>query len=51
MIFFKYSDSIPDTKGRIDLAVFPVLQVGPHNNHTGALAAQLLEVSAPEFRE
>merc|ERR1712113_1254617 len=51
MIFFKYSDSIPDIKERIDMAVFPGLQGGPHNHQIGALAAQLLEVSTPEFVE
>merc|ERR1712226_760185 len=51
MIFFKYSDAIPDIKERIDMAVFPGLQGGPHNHQIGALAAQLLEVSTPEFVE
>jgi glycine hydroxymethyltransferase len=51
MIFFKYSDAIPDIKERIDMAVFPALQGGPHNHQIGALAAQLLEVSTPEFVE
>merc|ERR1719230_2561260 len=49
MIFFKYSDAIPDIKERIDMAVFPGLQGGPHNHQIGALAAQLLEVNRPEF--
>merc|ERR1719218_544613 len=49
MIFFKYSDRIPDIKERIDMAVFPALQGGPHNHQIGALAAQLLEVQTPEF--
>merc|ERR1712146_81243 len=51
MIFFKYSDAIPDIKERIDMAVFPGLQGGPHNHQIGALAAQLLEVGTPEFVE
>merc|ERR1712139_540802 len=51
MIFFKYSDAIPDIKERIDMAVFPGLQGGPHNHQIGALAAQLLEVNTPEFTE
>jgi glycine hydroxymethyltransferase len=51
MIFFKYSEKIPDIKERIDMAVFPGLQGGPHNHQIGALAAQLLEVSTPEFTE
>merc|ERR1712224_365388 len=51
MIFFKYSDKIPDIKERIDMAVFPGLQGGPHNHQIGALAAQLKEVNTPEFVE
>eukprot|EP00927_Polykrikos_kofoidii_P006679 TRINITY_DN126_c0_g1_i3.p1 TRINITY_DN126_c0_g1~~TRINITY_DN126_c0_g1_i3.p1 ORF type:complete len:834 (+),score=151.68 TRINITY_DN126_c0_g1_i3:63-2504(+) len=51
MIFFKYSDAYPDIKERIDMAVFPGLQGGPHNHQIGALAAQLLEVNTPEFVE
>jgi len=51
MIFFKYSEKIPDIKERIDMAVFPALQGGPHNHQIGALAVQLLEVQTPEFVE
>merc|ERR1719446_645370 len=49
MIFYKYSEKIPDIKDRIDMAVFPALQGGPHNHQIGALAAQLLEVNTPDF--
>merc|ERR1712110_1099758 len=51
MIFFKYSEKYPDIKERIDMAVFPGLQGGPHNHQIGALAAQLKEVNSPEFAE
>merc|ERR1712045_55027 len=51
MIFFKYTDKIPDIKERIDMAVFPGLQGGPHNHQIGGLAAQLLEVKSPAFTE
>merc|ERR1719213_1427642 len=51
MIFFKYTDKIPDIKDRIDMAVFPALQVGPHNHQIGALAVQLLEVQSEEFAQ
>merc|ERR1711971_974631 len=51
MIFFRYSEKIPDIKERIDMAVFPALQGGPHNHQIGGLAAQLLEVNTPEFVE
>ena len=47
MIFFK----IPDIKVRIDMAVFPALQGGPHIHQIRALAAQFLEVNTPEFVE
>jgi|Transcript_4736 glycine hydroxymethyltransferase len=51
MIFFKYTDKIPDIKDRIDMAVFPGLQGGPHNHQIGGLAAQLLEVKSDAFVE
>jgi glycine hydroxymethyltransferase len=51
MIFFRYSDKIPDIKERIDMAVFPALQGGPHNHQIGALATQLKEVATKEFVE
>merc|ERR1719382_761794 len=51
MIFFKYGDRLPDIKERIDMAVFPGLQGGPHNHQIGALAVQLLEVATPAFKE
>merc|ERR1712149_90341 len=51
MIFFKYTDKMPDIKERIDMAVFPGLQGGPHNHQIGGLAVQLLEVATPEFVE
>merc|ERR1712166_449215 len=51
MIFFKYGEKFPDIKERIDMAVFPALQGGPHNHQIAALAAQLKEVNTPEFVE
>merc|ERR1711933_144141 len=51
MIFFKYTDKMPDIKERIDMAVFPGPQGGPHNHQIGGLAAQLLEVNTPAFVE
>merc|ERR1711907_295786 len=51
MIFFRYSDKYPDIKERIDMAVFPALQGGPHNHQIGGLAAQLKEVNTPDFVE
>merc|ERR1719277_1072463 len=51
MIFFKYSDKMPDIKERIDMAVFPGLQGGPHNHQIGGLAVQLLEVKTDSFKQ
>mmetsp|Transcript_50156 Transcript_50156/g.108972 ORF Transcript_50156/g.108972 Transcript_50156/m.108972 type:complete len:257 (+) Transcript_50156:2-772(+) len=51
MIFFKYDAKFPDIKERIDMAVFPGLQGGPHNHQIGGLAAQLLEVQSQEFKD
>merc|ERR1719160_2333821 len=51
MIFYKYNEAkIPDIKNRIDMAVFPALQGGPHNHQIGALAVQLKEVATPGFK-
>ncbi len=35
---------------KIDFAVFPMLQGGPHNHQVAALAAQLKQVDTPEFK-
>merc|ERR1712194_626165 len=51
MIFFRYSEQYPDIKERIDMAVFPGLQGGPHNHQISGLAVQLLEVATPAFKE
>merc|ERR1712117_775366 len=50
MIFFKYSHKIADIKERIDMAVFPGLQGGPHNHQIGGLAVQLLEAASDDFK-
>ena len=46
MIFFKneYAD-------RINFAVFPGMQGGPHQNQIAALATQLKEVNEPDFKD
>jgi glycine hydroxymethyltransferase len=46
MIFYK-----KDLESKIDFAVFPGLQGGPHNHQIAALATQLFEVNTPEFKE
>jgi glycine hydroxymethyltransferase len=51
MIFSKKTDNIPDIEKRIDNAVFPALQGGPHNHQIGGLAVQLLEAVTDEFHE
>ena len=35
---------------KIDFAVFPGLQGGPHNNQIGALAVALKESGSPSFK-
>lgn len=39
-----------DLGDKIDKAVFPGLQGGPHDNQTAAIAVALLEASQPEFK-
>ena len=51
MIFYKFSEAIPDIKEKIDSAVFPALQGGPHNHQIAALATQLREVATDEFKQ
>ncbi|KAK6121370.1 hypothetical protein DH2020_044897 [Rehmannia glutinosa] len=39
-----------DFEEKINFAVFPALQGGPHNNHIAALAIALKQVAAPEYK-
>jgi len=39
-----------DYENRINMAVFPALQGGPHNHQIGALAVALKHVASPEFK-
>ncbi|KAL6517730.1 Serine hydroxymethyltransferase 6 [Orobanche minor] len=39
-----------DFEDKINFAVFPALQGGPHNNHIAALAIALKQVATPEFK-
>jgi glycine hydroxymethyltransferase len=39
-----------DYESRVNMAVFPALQGGPHNHQIGALAVALKHASSPEFR-
>ncbi|GJP61115.1 hypothetical protein CLOP_g18319 [Closterium sp. NIES-67] len=39
-----------DLEDRINFAVFPSMQGGPHNNHTAALAVSLKQAGSPAFR-
>lgn len=41
----------PELPEKIDRAVFPGLQGGPHNHQTAAIAVALREAMTPEFRE
>jgi glycine hydroxymethyltransferase len=40
-----------DLSGKIDKAVFPGLQGGPHNNTTAGIAQALVEADTPEFKK
>jgi glycine hydroxymethyltransferase len=46
MIFFR-----KEFEERINFAVFPGIQGGPHNNVIGAIAVQLKEVASDEFKQ
>ncbi|XP_059653507.1 serine hydroxymethyltransferase 7-like [Cornus florida] len=39
-----------DFEEKINFAVFPALQGGPHNNHIAALATALKQVATPEYK-
>lgn len=39
-----------DLEEKINFAVFPSLQGGPHNNHIAALAVALKQVATPEYK-
>mmetsp|Transcript_9938 Transcript_9938/g.11255 ORF Transcript_9938/g.11255 Transcript_9938/m.11255 type:complete len:464 (-) Transcript_9938:133-1524(-) len=50
MIFFR-KDHEMDFETRINFAVFPSIQGGPHNNTIAGVAVQMKEVNTPEFKE
>jgi len=49
MVTKKGLDAYPDLPERINKAVFPGLQGGPHDNQTAAIAAALAEASTKQF--
>uniref|UniRef100_A0A7S0XKF2 glycine hydroxymethyltransferase n=1 Tax=Erythrolobus madagascarensis TaxID=708628 RepID=A0A7S0XKF2_9RHOD len=49
MIFYKRGDGL-DFESRIQQAVFPGIQGGPHNNTIAALGVALKEAKTPEFK-
>lgn len=51
MVTEKGLEKDPELGNKIDKAVFPGLQGGPHDHTTAAIAAALGEASKPEFRE
>ncbi|KAF9239316.1 glycine hydroxymethyltransferase [Melanogaster broomeanus] len=52
LIFFrKDGPNHQDLEKRVNEAVFPACQGGPHNNTIAAVATALLQVSQPEFKE
>lgn len=40
-----------DLESRVNQAVFPTLQGGPHNHQIGAVATTLLQARTPEFKQ
>jgi len=51
LVFFRKDlESAPDLEKRVNDAVFPACQGGPHNNTIAAIATSLLQVSQPEFK-
>lgn len=50
MIFFKKEEKL-NLENRINFAVFPSLQGGPHNNAIAGVCTQLLKVATPAFKE
>ncbi|MBI2559010.1 serine hydroxymethyltransferase [Candidatus Woesearchaeota archaeon] len=51
MVTQKGLDKDPDLADKIDRAVFPGLQGGPHDNQTAGIAVALGEAMKPEFKE
>ncbi len=51
MVTKKGLDKDPDLSNKIDKAIFPGLQGGPHNHTTAAIAVALKEATTPEFKE
>lgn len=55
MIFYKkkveIQGEVQDLEERINFAVFPSLQGGPHNNQIAAISVALKEAMSPEFKE
>jgi len=51
MVTRKGLEKDPDLPKKIDSAVFPGLQGGPHDNTTAALAVSMGEALKPEFKE
>jgi len=50
IIFFRKKPKELDLENKINFAVFPSLQGGPHDNTIAAVAVQLKRVATPEFR-
>ncbi|GAB4026886.1 MAG: serine hydroxymethyltransferase [Candidatus Microgenomates bacterium] len=50
MVTKKGLEKDPELSSKIDKAIFPGLQGGPHNHTTAAIAVALKEASTPEFK-
>ena len=49
IIFFRRD--VEDLENRLNFAVFPSCQGGPHNNTIAAVAVALKQVASPEFKD
>ena len=50
LIFFR-KDKDPEMEGKVNAAVFPACQGGPHNNTIAGIAVALKQVADPSFKE
>ncbi len=51
MIFYSKTGKHGNLEDRINAAVFPMLQGGPHEHQIAAICTQMLEVQSPQFKQ
>lgn len=50
-MIFVNTKRVPDGASKVDAAIFPGLQGGPHENHIAAVAYQLKQVLGTSFQK